>query len=162
MHADIKTDTQFKKKVYRKLETSPIASSIKPDSPSTSNDSGSQKKIISTHAMSGLREKYKKTFLPLLIDVFELRQMIDNYKTQKETPLIPIDKASKSPEEIVQRLEELQKEIEESQRWCDGVILQISKGIKDARETLQQCNSDLPFEEKTIPFYKRIFNFKKT
>ena len=103
-------------------------------------------------ATKGLREEFKKTFLPLLIEIFELRQSIENYKSdlQSSEPMSS-ESPSKSPQEILLRLEQLQKDIEESQRWCDGVILQIAKGIEEAKETL-----DLIKGEKEIGIIKRL------
>ncbi|NGX50821.1 MAG: hypothetical protein K1060chlam2_00672 [Chlamydiae bacterium] len=129
---------KFHKKVYCKLDSSPFSESINLSRPSPESE---PKKIIPTGATKGVREDFKKTFLPLLIDVFELRQMIDNYKTQMQNSgSIQIEMVSKSPQEILERLEQLQKDIEESQRWCDGVILQLSKGIKEAKEALALVN----------------------
>ncbi|MCH9630942.1 MAG: hypothetical protein S4CHLAM37_09530 [Chlamydiia bacterium] len=103
----------------------------------------SKKKIIPTTAQSGLREEFKKTFLPLLIDVFELRQMIETYKMQKKSPELEcIGKVSKTPQEILNNLKQLQQDIEESQRWCSGVILQISKGIEEAKEALEMIQKE--------------------
>lgn len=130
--------SKFHKKVYRKLDSSPLSESITLTNPPSDSE---PKKIIPTTATKGLREDFKKTFLPLLIDVFELRQMIDNYKTQMQSSeTVNIEMISKSPEEILERLEQLQKDIEESQRWCDGVILQIAKGIEEAKEALTLNN----------------------
>lgn len=131
--------SKFHKKVYRKLDSSPLSESITLSKPPSDSE---PKKIIPTTATKGLREDFKKTFLPLLIDVFELRQMIDNYKTQMQSnETVNIEMISKSPQEILERLEQLQNDIEESQRWCDGVILQIAKGIEEAKEALT-LNSD--------------------
>jgi len=125
---------KFKKKVYRKLDASPFSESI---SLSSLSSHGEPKKIIPSTATKGVREKFKKTFLPLLIETFELRQSIDNFKTELQTGgAIPTDNTSKSPQEILERLEQLQAEIEESQRWCEGVILQIAKGIEEAKDAL--------------------------
>lgn len=124
----------FKKKVYRKLDSSPLSESI---SLSSITSTSKPKKIIPSTATKGLREKFKKTFLPLLIDVFELRQMIDNYKSD------PSEGGEKSPQQILKRLEVLQGDIEETQRWCDGVILQIAKGIEEAKEALGEKEESL-------------------
>lgn len=125
---------QFKKKVYRKLERSPFSDRI---SFSRSEKKSKPKKIIPTKATQGIREEFKKTFLPLLIDIFELRQMIDAYKSHVDSPSSPLgENLSKSPQEIIEDLKQLQADIEESQRWCEGVILQIAKGIEEAKEAL--------------------------
>ncbi len=134
-NASLDEKTVFHKKVYTKLDTSPFSENIKINTEKGSNCSN--KKIIPSSPLSGMREEFKKTFLPLLIDIFELRQMIDNYKSQTS---IPFQKETKSPKEILERLEIMQTEIEESQRWCNGVILQISKGIQEAKEALDLLN----------------------
>ena len=108
-----------------------------------------------------MREEFKKTFLPLLIDVFELRQMIENHKIRSHTPFqFPIDKISKTPHEILEQLQLLQGEIEESQKWCEGVILQISKGIAEAKEALEYLENPKP-EEKKISLLKKILSWVK-
>ncbi len=145
-----------KKKNYSKFEGSPLSHHLRPQSnPSTS------KKIIPTQAHQSLREDYKKIFLPLLIDIFELRQMLETHKLLRESPQFrSFGKVSKSPQEIVERLTEIQREIEESQRWCDGVILQIAKGINEAKETLEFLKLKEPLEEKEEAkqpnFWKRL------
>ena len=123
---EIDMKKNFTKKVYRKLDASPFASTIAPSSPSPATP---PKKIIPTRETLGLREKFKKTFLPLLIEVFELRQMVDNYKSET------LNTPEKSPTEIINKLEELQENIEEIQRWSDGVIVQITKGLEEAKKT---------------------------
>ena len=52
-----------------------------------------------------------------------------------------------SPEEILQKLTLLQEDIEESRRWCEGVIVQIEKGIAEAKEALQ-FNEPIPHNYK--------------
>ena len=75
-------------------------------------------------------------FLPLLIDVFELRQKVQNISRGAKLPF-GFKKESGCPQEILTRLTELQDDIEESKRWCEGVIMQIEKGVKEAKEALQ-------------------------
>ena len=113
------------------------------------------KKIVSSPKKSGLREEFKKVFLPLLIDVFELRKRVQNYKLNAKSPF-DLKTEISCPGEILQKLTELQLEIEESRRWCEGVILQISKGIDEAKEALQfidkmsdkSCDDHLNFSLK--------------
>ena len=119
------------KKTYSKMYASSIshlqADAVKP-----------RKKIILTSKINGLREEFKKTFLPLLIDVFELRQMIENYKLSRSShSFLSLNNRLKPPAEILTRLQELQNDIEESQRWCQGIVSQISKGIQEAQEALE-------------------------
>jgi hypothetical protein len=131
----------FRRKVYERMYTDSI-SLLKADQEKP------KKKIIPTSTKNGLREDFKKTFLPLLIDVFELRQRIQNYKVKRTTSsFFSSDSSSIQPREILKRLQELQKEIEESQRWCEGVILQISKGIEEAKEALQFIEESPEMEE---------------
>ncbi len=119
----------FKKKTYTQIDPSSLKHSISIGSPQSSS-----KKIIATKNLKGLREEFKRTFLPMLIDVFELRQTLENIKLKEEgTPFIP---PTKSPEEILTRLTEMQESIFETQRWCDGVIGQIAKGIDDAKQAI--------------------------
>jgi hypothetical protein len=134
------------KKTYSQLHSSPFSDHFKP----SNTPHEPRKKIIPTIAHSGLREEFKKTFLPLLIDIFELRQMIDTYKIQQQSPKLRyFGKVSKTPQEILIQLKQMQLDIEESQRWCEGVILQISKGIREAQEALELLsNSYLPQEDK--------------
>lgn len=135
------------RKVYRHLFTSPFSDRFKP---SISNCT-SEKKIVVTTLHSGLREEFKKMFLPLLIDIFELRQLIDTYKLQKQSPSFQhLGKASKTPEEIMAKLREMQADIEESQRWCDGVIRQIAKGIQEAQETFDYAQKENLHLEETL------------
>lgn len=119
------------------------------------------KKIVPTSRISGMREEFKKTFLPLLIDVFELRQMIESHKSMAKNHLpFTLHPPKKSPQEILDRLRELQKEIEESQRWCDGVVCQIAKGIEEAKEALQfiENSSFIASNTKKKGFWVRLFS----
>lgn len=127
----------FKKKHYKRLKTSPLKSSIGSHTISSlGKQEPANKKIIATKASKSLREAYKELFLPLLIDVFQLRQIISNHKTLKQEE-ITLGKVNKSPQEVLEKLKQMQQDIEESKRWCDGVILQIERGIADAKETLE-------------------------
>ncbi|MBI3212141.1 MAG: hypothetical protein HYZ47_05650 [Simkania negevensis] len=141
INAPLEKSTRFHKKVYTKLKASPLSGSIPSDSISSLQSKGSTKKIIPSSATKGLREEFKRTFLPLLIEIFELRQMTENHRAKQQSPSpLNLGKASKSPREILERLEQLQKEMEESQRWGAGVILQILKGIEEAKSTLEVSN----------------------
>ncbi len=137
--------SKFHKKVYKKLEASPLPSSI----PSFSHEAAT-KKIIPSIATTGMREEFTKTFLPIMIDVFEMRQMIDTYKTESNAPSIPLGKETKSPKEILKKLEERQADIEEARRWCDGVILQIAKGIEEAKEALAILEENTQAEKPSL------------
>lgn len=146
MSASFSKDPSFQKKTYKKLHHSPLKESIATDSilsSSLSSSSSSQKKIIPALAIKGFREEFKKHFLPLLIDIFELRQAIETHK-KGEKESVPLGKLRKSPKEILHKLEQLQGEIQESQRWCEGILLQISKGIQEGKELLSLIDTPPP------------------
>jgi hypothetical protein len=138
------SDSLKHKKTYSHLHESPFAARFQPSKASSPEG---RKKIIPTLAHSGLREAFKKTFLPLLIDIFELRQMIDTYKIHNQSPQLRyFGKVSKTPQEILTQLQLIQQDIEESQRWCEGVIGQIAKGIKEAQEALALITPNSSFK----------------
>lgn len=115
------------KKVYSHLFTSPFSDRFKPSISSCT----SEKKIVVTTLHCGLREEFKKMFLPLLIDIFELRQLIDTYKLQKQSRSFQhLGKASKTPEEIMVKLREMQADIEESQ---GGAMASFDKSQKASK-----------------------------
>lgn len=126
-------EKQFHKKVYSKLSDSPLGDALH-ENVHKRRETG--KRIVPSSPLSGRREEFKSSFLPLLIDVFELRQMIKNHKQAENGSPIPLGKLSKTPEEVLQQLESMQNEVEEAQRWFDGVILQVSKGVEEAKEVL--------------------------
>lgn len=141
--------SHFQKKVYTRLSKSDLSSINPKDAISHRQDSSLTKKIIATSIGNNLREEFKKSFVPLLIEVFELRQSISNHKSQEDNPLL-ICQNGASLEEITKRLENLQKEIEETKRWCEGVSLQIAKGLNETK--------GLPTPNKKDP---RKFSFQK-
>ena len=121
------------------------------------------KKIIpSPPSSSNLREQFKKTFLPLLIDISELRLMLENYKLQKTSGRIfKMEQMDKSPEDILKRLEGLQNDIEETRRWCEGVISQIGRGIEETKDLLHFLGkSDEEEEEENPKNWKTLFKKK--
>lgn len=137
--------TGFRKKVYTRMYNDSI-SHMQRDQEKT------PKKIIPSNRISGIRENFKQAFLPLLIDVFELRQMVQNFKAKRSSPfLFTIGQNSKSPKEVIERLQQLQDDIEESKRWCEGVILQIEKGIEEAKEALQFIENSSEIEKSSPP-----------
>ena len=157
------TSSPFNKKVFSKLDSSPLASKIGVKNPDVNTPKGPGKKIIFTSPKSGVREEFKRTFLPLLIDVSELRQMIENYKAQKDQPnLLSLGKLSKTPEEVLKELESMQTDIKEAQRWCSGVVLQISQAITEAKEALAPIEEELK-DKKTpsmpLQKIKKMFSF---
>ena len=128
-----KSSQASKPKTYSHISKSPFSLNLRP----WSTAQGS-KKIIPSAARHSLREDFKKMFLPLLIDIFELRQMLETHRWIKQSPEFrSLGKTPKSPQEIFTQLTSMQQEIAEAQRWCDGVVCQISKGIEEAQDTLQ-------------------------
>ena len=150
--------TQFQKKIYTRLSQSDLSSINPKDAFSQRQDSKATKKIIATEIGNNLREEFKKSFVPLLIEVFELRQSISTHKNQEENPLLIANEVA-SLDEITKRLENLQKEIEETKRWCEGVSLQIAKGLSETKGLPSAQKKDL-----SKLFFQKIFNksFLKT
>ena len=127
--------TKFHKKVYSKLDRPSVTQTVGTRALKPGDMKG--KRIVPTSALCSLREQFKKSFLPLLIDIFELRQMISNRKAEDEGSPLPLGKTSRPPKEILKELEAKQHEVEEVQRWFSGVISQISKGIEEVREMIE-------------------------
>lgn len=143
----------YKKKVFTAIQDNEINRTVFssafptqsiPDAPLP------QGKFTSTQNKK-LRDSFKKTFLPLLIDVIELRQLVQNHKTKD-----PKDTVGKTPKEILEKLERLQGEIEESKKWCEGVILQISKGIEEAKAALNNPSIKNESPSSTKSFFKKL------
>ena len=119
-----------------------------------------EKKIITTRTQSSLRELFKKTFLPLLIDISELRLMLEDCKLQKTSGrLFQLDSLDKSPEDILKRLEQLQDDITETRRWCEGVISQIDRGIDETKELLDFLGKGMS-KSDSLSQKKRFFKKK--
>ena len=93
------------------------------------------KKIIATKVTKDLLETYRKTFLPLLIEVFELRQSLSTHKLHSESPeLKHLGKVHQTPEEILTRLEEIHDNVQETLLWCNGTIKQVQKALEEAKQ----------------------------
>lgn len=144
----------FHKKVFTRLNTSscPIEALT---SMHAQENVLPHKKIVASIATGHLREDFKKTFLPLLVDVFELRQMICSHLEEKLMEEWE-GKKLKSPEEILRDLESLQKDVEETLRWCNGVSLQIAKGIEETKALMAS-----PIKKEVVKetFLKKIATF---
>ena len=117
----------LRKKIYSKLTISPLRGAIE-----VSMDNSSTKKIIATKFVSRLQEEFKQTFVPLLIEVFKLRQLTEAYKREKEGDPF-VTQLTTSPEEILRQLEEMKETIEEAKRWHEGVLSQVSRGIEETK-----------------------------
>jgi len=154
----------FRKKVYTKLTTSNLTDKVS-NSLSQLNEAKG-KKIIATKVNPTLREGFKKMFLPLLIDIFELRQATQTCHNQMfSDEVLDFSIANKSPEQIMEKLEEIQNQVQEAQNWCDGVVLQISRGIKEAKEVLKEIeekNSEEKSHKKKNNFLKSIVDLFQT
>lgn len=154
MKQNIDTHQFFHKKVHASIYK-----------PSKINEEETRiKKIIPSTKINGIKDDFKKVFLPLLVEVFELRKRIENYKNGTKCFLSPQDTPS-CPIEILTKLQTLQKEVEESQRWCDGVIVQISKGIEEAKEALhfidEKSDKSVMTKKKSSLFCSLVNLFKK-
>ncbi len=151
----------FQKKVYKRLSESDLASIHPKTSIHLFDEASPHKKIIASTLSPNIREEFKKTFVPILVEIFELRQMIGNKKNRKEAGL-PLFKKTVPLDEMIARLELLQKEIEETKRWCEGVSLQISKGLQEAKESQDEPEkASLTAEIHSKNFIKKILKFLK-
>ncbi|OGN61282.1 MAG: hypothetical protein A3F09_01795 [Chlamydiae bacterium RIFCSPHIGHO2_12_FULL_49_11] len=124
------------RKIYTKLPQagSAFASTIQQANTASQNT----KKISATQTPDkGLKHEYKKAFLPLLIEVYEMRQLLDNRKLNRSTSLNLFADA-RSPEQVLEKFLMLQKDVEETKRWCDGALKQIEKGIMEARSLVNE------------------------
>jgi hypothetical protein len=120
------------KKKFSKITALSLGVSPKPQ------DEAKPKKIIATKVKKDLRETFRKTFLPLLIDVFELKQMVSTYKLHKESPeLRYLGKVQKKPTEVLKELEEMHNDVEETLLWCNGVMKQVSKAMQEAKQVIE-------------------------
>ena len=122
-----------------------------------------KKKIIPSSAHSSLREQFKKIFLPLLIDISELRLKLENYKLDRTSGrVLPANQEEMSPEEILNKLKSLQDDIEESRRWCEGVISQIERGISETKDLLVFLGHPVEetLEEEPTPRWRKLFGKK--
>ena len=121
----------LKKKIYSKLTVSPLRGTA-----CVSTDASSNKKIIATKLTSRLQEEFKQTFVPLLIEVFKLRQLTETYQRATEGDPF-ITQLTTSPEEILKQLEEMKETLEEAKRWHEGVLSQVTRGLEETRSLLQ-------------------------
>lgn len=155
MGRDKSIPTGFRKKVYTKLTTTELSDKLSSSITQISEAKG--KKITPTNVHTTIRGEFKKMFLPLLIDIFELRQATQNYKNSiYSEELIETSILEKNPEQILEKLEEIQTQVEEAQTWCQGVILQISKGITEAKSLLQETEDHNRKDRNTRKKRKRF------
>lgn len=111
----------FKRKVL-KLDKSPI------DAPKIEAPGECKKRIVPTKSGSTFRDKHREIYLPILIQVIELRGKLEQMKNPD-----PLSDSSECPEQILGKLELLESDIIEAQRWCEGVVLQLGKAMEEAR-----------------------------
>ncbi|MCI5052546.1 MAG: hypothetical protein MRY21_05355 [Simkaniaceae bacterium] len=129
----------FRRKVL-KLDKSPIKQ------PEIHGHTKTDKQIIPTQSKSSFRDRHRELYLPILIQVFELRGKLDQLRSPD-----PLTGPSESAATILEKLTSLETEISESRRWCDGVILQLSKALEEARKLLPEEE-----EEKSVSLIDRI------
>ena len=131
----------FRKKVYTKLSVSELSSKL---SESIAHArSPSLRKITASEVTPSVRSKFKEIFLPLLIDIFELRQTTENYKNQLfSEELIHKAVLKQPPEEILQNLQSIQAQVLEAKNWCDSVLLQLSKATDEAKSLVTQMGKE--------------------
>lgn len=92
------------------------------------------KKLVAARIENSIRIVLQRTFVPLLIEIFELRQAIDNLYLKKQDPKnLLCEKMVKTPEEILSRLEEIRENVAETLRWSEGLMLQIEKNLEEIK-----------------------------
>ena len=130
----------LRKKIYSKLTTSPLRGTIE-----VSVDASSSKKIIAKKFVSRLQEEFKQTFVPLLIEVFKLRQLIETHQRKKEGDPF-VSPLTTPPEEILKQLEEMQATLEEAKRWHEGVLSQVARGIEETKAIIENT----PLKQRSL------------
>lgn len=130
----------FQRKVL-KLDKSPIKQ------PTIRGPSATNKRIIPTQSKSSFRDKHRELYLPLLIQIYELRGKLDLLKSPD-----PLYTPTESAETIYNKLKVLENEILEATRWCDGVVLQLSKALTEANKLIVK-------PQKKLSFWQRIRRF---
>jgi uncharacterized small protein (DUF1192 family) len=139
----------YQKKIYTRLSKSDLSSLNPKEALNPLQEPMKQKKIVATTISQNIREEFKKTFVPILVEVFELRQQITNHLNQDDGNQL-FSHSTLSINEITARLNLLKKEIEETKRWCEGVQLQIEKGLIEAQKS-PACQAE-PHREKIKVF----------
>lgn len=118
-----------------------------------------KKKIYPTTVKPSVREKFKKLFLPLLVEVFELRQALETYVgAKKSLEFSYFSDDTKPPSKVLEELTQLKKDIEESKRWCSGVLSQIDKAMDEAKAATDHTPSFRPKIDKRKNLFQKIFN----
>lgn len=93
------------------------------------------KKIVAARIENSIRTALQRTFVPLLIEIFEARQAIDILHMRKNEPeLAAFEKIARTPEEIIERLVEIRENIEETLRWGEGLQRQVQKTLEEAKD----------------------------
>lgn len=161
MKTSLKNATHLSKKVYTKLnnETLHKIENIEISSDMSNVSKLDKTRVLKESSTGPLRDQFKKIFLPLLIDVLELRQSIDNFNLSSCNDLFSkIGKKAKSAEDILSDLENLQEQIEESKRWHDGIICQITRSIQEAKACLVSTQNK---DEQEEGWLKKLTKFLK-
>lgn len=154
------TPLNYQKKVFTRLIHSDL-SAINPQKTLHAFQSPApNKKIVATSLSHRVREQFKKTFVPLLIEVFELRQQLSNIDYGSASPFTA--SSPLSVEEIHAKLQRLKKEIEETKRWCEGVELQIEKGLQDAQKLMKHHRAPRLFSCNIQNFCLKPIRFLKS
>jgi hypothetical protein len=154
------TPLNYQKKVFTRLTHSDL-SAINPQKTLHAFQSPPlNKKIVATSLSHHVREQFKKTFVPLLIEVFELRQQLSNIEHDNSSPFST--SSTLCVDEITAKLQRLKKEIEETKRWCEGVELQIEKGLQDAQKLIQRHQASQVVSSRIKSFFFNAIRFLKS
>jgi len=94
------------------------------------------KKIIAARIENSVRVALQRTFLPLLIEVFELKGQMQSLIAQKKDPRLKVIEkpVTLTPDQVIDRMRGIQENVEETMRWCEGLLSQLKKGIEEAEK----------------------------
>lgn len=105
-----------------------------------SNTQVSSEKVI-CGSDSKHRSRHRDVYFPLLIKIYSLQEQIHNIKSKTHVAF-PDQAGIKKPLDIKEDLQHIIDEIEESQRWNEGVISQAKKSLQELQELLPEKRAE--------------------
>lgn len=132
--------------------------SIKLDS-KTKSPSYSPLGAMSDSALNTLRDQIKKTMIPLLIKIFQLRLDL-NQSISLPSRLQP--KSTESPESILAQLRSLDEDLKLLVLWCESSRNQIAKALNLSEEealSIVKASMTSSLDASSDPFNKASKSF---
>ena len=128
MNTSLKNATDLSKKVYTRVKKS------ESNGPKCSVNL-EKRLVLKAGATCSLKEQFKRLFLPLLHDVLELRQCIDQLNLKAKNNVFTLTGCkNKTPEALLADLEILKEQIQDSINWHDSIYKQITNAITDVQK----------------------------